>query len=296
MKLIAGFEDFNVMIFNWQFWHNCNKNCSYCTARFDMPKQSVKSENHYTMVALKLAKIQKKFDRTITVEIEGGEPILNPYIFNILDILDNDKIYINIFTNMTGTLEIYTKLLKRYKKLTIQSSIHMESYSEKEYKKIKILNEQFPKRVYASMLVHTDKSYIEPMKKVLQKLKKDNIHYIYSYLMDDHCDYILEDEYTYSYRDEFPLTDLKTIVIEDKSDLRNLYMNMTYNYNSTETNFKDKLCRSYLYDIGNDNVINGCSGKIGHILTFNPSTECQRCIKPICGHSSLELMYPKYKD
>lgn len=111
----------------------CNEQCDICPHKFKEWK-----ENHKDVMSIDSATILKKRLDEINykgiVSISGmGEPLLNPYINNIIDILSKDRSYtLQIITNGTVLLEdneLLKYLLDRIDRLDI--SIHdMSRYDE----------------------------------------------------------------------------------------------------------------------------------------------------------------------
>ena len=84
----------------------CNEHCEICPHKFKEWK-----ENHKDVMSIDTANILKKRLDEINykgiVSISGmGEPLLNPYINNIIDILSKDRTYtLQIITNGTALLK-----------------------------------------------------------------------------------------------------------------------------------------------------------------------------------------------
>lgn len=112
---------------NWLISESCNLNCMYCFADDKM----VKKENK--MSILKTVKHILKLE-TMVVGITGGEPTLNPYLYDIIDELSG-KCAICIDTN--GTLLLSDKLIRRIKESNTLVRITIDTFDEKILNKVR---------------------------------------------------------------------------------------------------------------------------------------------------------------
>ena len=113
---------------NWLISENCNLNCVYCFADDKMGKKGNK------MHILKTVRHILKLN-TMVVGITGGEPTLNPYIYNIIDKLCG-KCAICIDTN--GTVLLNDKLIKKIKESNALVRITIDTFNETILNKVRI--------------------------------------------------------------------------------------------------------------------------------------------------------------
>lgn len=110
-------------VLQWHLSENCNLKCLHCY-----------QENH-KIVQLKyddLVKIYNQFKELLKkkkikghINITGGEPLCNPHLFKILDLIkqDEDLITFSILTNGTLITENIAKKIKSYNPYYVQVSL-----------------------------------------------------------------------------------------------------------------------------------------------------------------------------
>ena len=110
-------------VLQWHLSENCNLKCLHCY-----------QENH-EIVQLKyddLVKIYNQFKELLKkkkikghINITGGEPLCNPHLFKILDLIkqDEDLITFSILTNGTLITENIAKKIKSYNPYYVQVSL-----------------------------------------------------------------------------------------------------------------------------------------------------------------------------
>ena len=110
-------------VLQWHLSENCNLKCLHCY-----------QENHKTIQLEfgKLVIIYKQFKELLNkkkmkghINITGGEPLCNPYLFKLLDLIkeDSDFISFSILTNGTLINEKVAKKIKSYNPLYVQVSL-----------------------------------------------------------------------------------------------------------------------------------------------------------------------------
>lgn len=107
----------------WHLSENCNLKCLHCYQENHKPIQ---------LEFDKLVIIYKQFKELVNkkkmkghINITGGEPLCNPYLFKLLDLIkeDSDLITFSILTNGTLINEKIAKKIKFYNPLYVQVSL-----------------------------------------------------------------------------------------------------------------------------------------------------------------------------
>lgn len=107
----------------WHLSENCNLKCLHCYQENHKPIQ---------LEFDKLVIIYKQFKELLNkkkmkghINITGGEPLCNPYLFKLLDLIkeDSDLITFSILTNGTLINEKIAKKIKSYNPLYVQVSL-----------------------------------------------------------------------------------------------------------------------------------------------------------------------------
>ena len=88
----------------WEITNNCNFKCPHCRAYEEFTVDDEKIENKIIDELIK--------NDILTVNISGGEPLLNPRIFEIIQRLSNANMYVGISTNGWLYKEKRKKLLE----------------------------------------------------------------------------------------------------------------------------------------------------------------------------------------
>ena len=88
----------------WEITNNCNFKCPHCRAYQKVTKDDEKTENRIIEEIIK--------NDILTVNISGGEPLLNARIFDIIERLTKANVYVGISTNGWLYKEKREKLLK----------------------------------------------------------------------------------------------------------------------------------------------------------------------------------------
>lgn len=104
----------NRFVLQWHLSENCNLKCLHCYQENHKPIQ-LKYEQ-LVKIYDQFKELLKKKKMKGHINITGGEPLCNPHLFKILDLIkqDEDLISFSILTN--GTL-ITEKIAKKNKKL-----------------------------------------------------------------------------------------------------------------------------------------------------------------------------------
>lgn len=110
-------------VLQWHLSENCNLKCLHCYQENHKPLQ-LKYEQ--------LTEIYKQFKHLLKnkkmkghINITGGEPLCNPYLFKILDLIKKDEelISFSILTNGTLITEEIAKKIKSYNPYYVQVSL-----------------------------------------------------------------------------------------------------------------------------------------------------------------------------
>ena len=110
-------------VLQWHLSENCNLKCLHCYQENHKPIQ-LKYEQ--------LVNIYNQFKQLLQneklkghINITGGEPLCNPHMFKILDLIEQDKelISFSILTNGTLITEDIAKKIKRYNTYYVQVSL-----------------------------------------------------------------------------------------------------------------------------------------------------------------------------
>lgn len=103
---------------NWLISETCNLDCIYCFADDKM------YNNKNKMSILQTAKHILDLN-TITVGITGGEPMLNPYFYDVIEFLQ-DKCAICVDTN--GTIPFQDRMIEKFKLANVFIRITIDSF------------------------------------------------------------------------------------------------------------------------------------------------------------------------
>ncbi len=110
-------------VLQWHLSENCNLKCLHCYQENHKPIQLKykELENIYNQYKELLKKLKMKGHINIT----GGEPLCNPYLFKILDLIqkDSNDISFSILTNGTLITEEIAKKIKSYNPYYVQVSL-----------------------------------------------------------------------------------------------------------------------------------------------------------------------------
>lgn len=110
-------------VLQWHLSENCNLKCLHCYQETHIPiqlkyEQLVHIYNQYK-------ELLKKLKMKGHINITGGEPLCNPYLFKVLDLIKEDfeNITFSILTNGTLITEEIAKKIKSYNPYYVQVSL-----------------------------------------------------------------------------------------------------------------------------------------------------------------------------
>ena len=120
----------------------CNQNCIYCS----QSKPEQKEKNHASSETIdNFLNFIKTLDKDFEITITGGEAILHPRFFEIIEKLSNQNFKINLISNFSFKLETYHKIFnlaqKNLNRLDI--SLHLDEITNFDFTLEKL--EQFLK-------------------------------------------------------------------------------------------------------------------------------------------------------
>ena len=110
-------------VLQWHLSENCNLKCMHCYQENHKPIQ---------LKYKQLVEIYNQFKELLTnknmkghINITGGEPLCNPYLFKVLDLIkkDRDLISFSILTNGTLITDSIAKKIKSYNPSYVQVSL-----------------------------------------------------------------------------------------------------------------------------------------------------------------------------
>ncbi len=110
-------------ILQWHLSENCNLKCLHCYQESHKPVQL--KYDQLVIIYNQFKELLKKLNMKGHINITGGEPLCNPYLFKILDLIkkDNDLISFSILTNGTLITEKIAKKIKSYNPYYVQVSL-----------------------------------------------------------------------------------------------------------------------------------------------------------------------------
>ena len=110
-------------VLQWHLSENCNLKCLHCYQENQKPVQLKYDELEKIYIQFKEMLFKKKMRGHIN--ITGGEPLCNPYLFKILDLIKEDSEFISfsILTNGTLITDDIAKKIKGYNPYYVQVSL-----------------------------------------------------------------------------------------------------------------------------------------------------------------------------
>ena len=174
-------------ILQWHLSENCNLKCLHCYQENHKPIQLeyAKLEQIYSQFKdfLKHKKMKGH------INITGGEPLCNPHLFKILDLIknDEDKITFSILTNGTLITSEIAKKIKSYNPEYVQVSLEGGKRTndfirgEGTYKKIAEGIKNLKKEgIYTSISFTANHLNYKEFSKVVKYAKKLNVDNVWS--------------------------------------------------------------------------------------------------------------------
>lgn len=110
-------------VLQWHLSENCNLKCLHCYQENHKPVQL--SYENLVIIYNQFKELLTKLNMKGHINITGGEPLCNPYLFNILDLIKKDEkmISFSILTNGTLINEDIARKIKSYNPYYVQVSL-----------------------------------------------------------------------------------------------------------------------------------------------------------------------------
>lgn len=146
----------------------CNQNCLYCS----QSKLEQEEKNHASSEIIDcFLKFIKTLDREFEITITGGEAILHPRFFEIIEKVANLGFKINLISNFSFQMEIYHKIFKitENKLNRLDISLHLDEIKDFNLtiEKLKQFLSEKPKQTKTNILI--------PIFKLTEKKEKEII-------------------------------------------------------------------------------------------------------------------------
>lgn len=110
-------------VLQWHLSENCNLKCLHCYQENHKPVQL--KYDQLCDIYNQFKELLKKLDMKGHINITGGEPLCNPHLFKILDLIekDSDMISFSILSNGTLITDEIAKKIKSYNPYYVQVSL-----------------------------------------------------------------------------------------------------------------------------------------------------------------------------
>lgn len=110
-------------IMQWHLSETCNLRCLHCYQEDHTPVQL--SYEKLEIIYEQYKRLLDKLEMKGHINITGGEPLCNPYLFKVLDLIkkDEDNISFSILTNGTLITDEIAKKIKSYNPYYVQVSL-----------------------------------------------------------------------------------------------------------------------------------------------------------------------------
>lgn len=110
-------------VLQWHLSENCNLKCLHCYQENHIPVQL--SYKNLVIIYNQFKELLKKLNMKGHINITGGEPLCNPYLFKILDLIKKDEKMISFSILSNGVLinDEIAKKIKSYNPYYVQVSL-----------------------------------------------------------------------------------------------------------------------------------------------------------------------------
>jgi len=274
----CGDPDYSQITFAWDLNTNCQYRCDYCYAYEMLTKKFIEKYRYVYKNVIK--RLSLKNIGKFKIELVGGEPMLHPDIYIIVENLykiENCQ-FISINTNLVKDVKYYQMFdEEKYKDLEICASFHPQ-YNKKIDKfleKIKIINSFKNIQLSVSMNVVENSEYKPLYRKLMSFCMENDIkigpNFIFStnkFESNLSKDFLSEFN-NHSFSDE-------TVNYEFKDGTKYQYKLVDL-HEKKLLNFKGFNCRPKMWNITVDGDIrNSCTQTPLHLLNKNIN-KCVKC-------------------
>jgi molybdenum cofactor biosynthesis enzyme MoaA len=285
----CGDPDYSQITFSWEVNTNCQYRCNYCYAHDRLTKKFIEKYRYVYKNILK--RLSLNSIGPFKMELVGGEPMLHPDIYEIVESLYKNKncTYVCMNTNLVKRVEDYKKFDdKKYKGLEFSASFHPQYHKKIDIflQKIKTIN-NFENTLLSvdANLIDND-TYIPLYKELIKFCKENNIiiqpNYIFStskfksnfssdfFKKLDHQESICDDLIKYEF---------------ENGEIHNYKLSDLHEKGLTK--FKGFNCIPKMWTISvNGDIENACTGENLNILNKNLS-KCVECPVESCNCEEL---------
>ncbi|WP_461811672.1 radical SAM protein [Faecalimonas sp.] len=110
-------------VMQWHLSETCNLKCAHCYQEDHVPVQL--SFEKLEIIYKQYKRLLSKLNMKGHINITGGEPLCNPYLFKVLDLIKKDKenISFSILTNGTLITDEIARKIKSYNPYYVQVSL-----------------------------------------------------------------------------------------------------------------------------------------------------------------------------
>ncbi len=280
----CGIKDYDLSTFTWDICTNCQYRCSYCYAHDILTKNFIEKYRYVYKKILKRLSLNKIGN--FRIELVGGEPMLHPDIYEIINKLQDLKncVFISINTNLVKDIKEYEKFnIDKFKNLEFSASFHPQ-YNKKIdnfLNKIKLINEFENTNICVNINIVEKNEYLPLYKKLYNFCLLNDIdvapNFIFStdkFKSNFSKDFLNKFDYLKEYETDFIPFEFTN---GDKKllDYHKIYQNDL-------TNFKGYNCIPKMWSIKVDgSIVNCCTGEFLSITNKNYK-KCVSCPKDLC--------------
>lgn len=175
-------------LFQWHITSACNLRCKHC---YQSAYGRHTSIDDLKLASEQLGRFKRYYNASAHVNLTGGEPLLSPYIYDVLDMLTENEMTFGLLTNGTLIDEITAKRLCSYKKLTyvqisidggeaMHDSIRGEGNFSKAMHGASLIRKYSKRRipVYASFTAH--KNNMDALHDAVEACRKNKIDFFWT--------------------------------------------------------------------------------------------------------------------
>lgn len=284
----CGDPDYSTITFSWEINTNCQYRCNYCYAHDRLTKKFLE-EYRYVYINI-LKRLSLKNIGKFKMDLVGGEPMLHPDIYEVVEGLCINERCINISmnTNLVKSVEDYRKFDNiKYKGLEFSVSFHPQYHSKIEpfLDKIQIINNfKHTSLSVDANLVDNDK-YIPLYKTLIKFCKVNNIEVVPNYIFSTSK---FESNFSDNFFKNLDQNSICYNTIEyefENSEIHNYKLSDLYEKGLT--NFKGYNCIPKMWNIYVDGTIaNVCTGEPLNIVNKNLNS-CVQCPRKGCNCEEL---------